>query len=145
VGTGDVGPALRPRVPATGAAAPAEATPAATVVDPDAEPLGNKRLHGRTLKTIVGPITIQRTAYGAPGQTIPIKDIYVERKWVGYYGGVMAYRRDNSADGDLSQLSPDYSVAWASSLSTVSRTTSRSTSVSAVPAPVFRTMWQALS
>jgi pimeloyl-ACP methyl ester carboxylesterase len=22
--------------------------------------------------------------YGAPGQTIPIKDIYVERKWVGY-------------------------------------------------------------
>jgi pimeloyl-ACP methyl ester carboxylesterase len=47
--------------------------------------------------------------YGAPGQTIPIKDIYVERKWVGYYGGVMAYRRDNSADGDLSELSPDYS------------------------------------
>jgi len=47
--------------------------------------------------------------YGAPGRTIPIKDIYVERKWVGYYGGVMAYRRDNSADGDLAQLSPDYS------------------------------------
>ena len=47
--------------------------------------------------------------YGAPGQTIPIKDIYVERKWVGYYGGVMAYRRDNSADSDLAQLSPDYS------------------------------------
>ncbi len=47
--------------------------------------------------------------YGAPGQTIPIRDIYVERKWVGYYGGVMAYRQDNSADGDLSQLSPDYS------------------------------------
>jgi proline iminopeptidase len=47
--------------------------------------------------------------YGFPGQTIPIKDIYVERKWVGYYGGVMAYRRDNSADSDLAQLSPDYS------------------------------------
>ena len=47
--------------------------------------------------------------YGSPGQTIPIKDIYVERKWVGYYGGVMAYRRDNSADSDLAQLSPDYS------------------------------------
>ena len=47
--------------------------------------------------------------YGAPGRTIPIKDIYVERKWVGYYGGVMAYRRDNSADSDLAQLSPDYS------------------------------------
>jgi proline iminopeptidase len=47
--------------------------------------------------------------YGAPGRTLPIKDIYVERKWVSYYGGVMAYRRDNSADGDLAQLSPDYS------------------------------------
>ncbi len=47
--------------------------------------------------------------YGSRGQTIPIKDIYVERKWVGYYGGVMAYRRDNSADSDLAQLSPDYS------------------------------------
>jgi proline iminopeptidase len=46
--------------------------------------------------------------YGAPGQTIPIKSILLERKWVGYYGGVMAYRHDNSADGDLAQLSPDY-------------------------------------
>ena len=36
-------------------------------------------------------------------------DTYVERKWVGYYGDVMAYRRDNSTDGDLAQLSPDYS------------------------------------
>jgi pimeloyl-ACP methyl ester carboxylesterase len=49
--------------------------------------------------------------YGAPGRTIPIKDIYVQRKWVGYYGGVMAYRRDNKADSDLSRLSPDYSDA----------------------------------
>jgi proline iminopeptidase len=47
--------------------------------------------------------------YAAPARIIPIKDIYVERKWVGYYGGVMAYRRDNSADSALAQLSPDYS------------------------------------
>ena len=47
--------------------------------------------------------------YGAPGRTIPIKDIYVERKWMGYYGGVMAYRRDNKTDSDLARLSPDYS------------------------------------
>lgn len=46
--------------------------------------------------------------YGASGHTIPIKDIYVERKWVGYYGGVMAYRRDNKADSALAWLSPDY-------------------------------------
>jgi len=46
--------------------------------------------------------------YGTAGQTIPIRDLLVERKWVGYYGGVMAYRRDNKADSDLAQLSPDY-------------------------------------
>jgi proline iminopeptidase len=47
--------------------------------------------------------------YAAPGRIVPIKDIYVERKWVGYYGGVMAYRRDNLADSGLAHLSPDYS------------------------------------
>ncbi len=47
--------------------------------------------------------------YGAPGRVIPINDIYVQRKWLGYYGGVMANRGDNSADADLAQLSPDYS------------------------------------
>jgi proline iminopeptidase len=47
--------------------------------------------------------------YGAPGQIISIKDIYIERKWVGYYGGAMAYRRDNKADSALAWLSPDYS------------------------------------
>jgi pimeloyl-ACP methyl ester carboxylesterase len=46
--------------------------------------------------------------YAAPGQPIPIKDLYVQRKLVGYYGGVMAYRADNSADSDLAQLSPAY-------------------------------------
>jgi pimeloyl-ACP methyl ester carboxylesterase len=46
--------------------------------------------------------------YSAPGRVIPIKDIYVQRKWVSYYGGVMAYQRDNSADSALAQLSPDY-------------------------------------
>jgi proline iminopeptidase len=46
--------------------------------------------------------------YAAPGRPVPIKDLYVQRKWVGCYGGVMAYRTDNSADGDLAQLSPDY-------------------------------------
>jgi proline iminopeptidase len=47
--------------------------------------------------------------YAIPGRILPIKDIYVERKWVGYYGGVMAYRRDNSTDSELAKLSPDYS------------------------------------
>jgi proline iminopeptidase len=46
--------------------------------------------------------------YAAHGQPVPIKDLYIQRKWVGYYGGVMAYRTNNSADSDLAQLSPDY-------------------------------------
>jgi proline iminopeptidase len=47
--------------------------------------------------------------YGERGRTIPIADIYVERKWVGYFGGLMAYRRDNEDDSALTELSPDYS------------------------------------
>ncbi len=47
--------------------------------------------------------------YAASGQIAPIKDLYVQRKWVGFYGGVMAYRRDNMAD--IARLSPDYSDA----------------------------------
>jgi proline iminopeptidase len=46
--------------------------------------------------------------YAAPGKTIPIKDLYVQRKWVGFFGGVMAYRRDNSSESALARLSPDY-------------------------------------
>jgi pimeloyl-ACP methyl ester carboxylesterase len=47
--------------------------------------------------------------YAAPGKIVPIKDLYTQRKWVGFYGGVMAYRKDNSADSALARLSPDYS------------------------------------
>jgi hypothetical protein len=63
-GRGDVGPALRLAV------APLPATAAAACPVPAAEPvlLTDKRCHRRTLKTIVGPITIERTAYGAAGQ-----------------------------------------------------------------------------
>lgn len=47
--------------------------------------------------------------YALPGKTIPIQDVYVQRKWVGFFGGTMAYRRDNAADSGLAELSPDYS------------------------------------
>jgi proline iminopeptidase len=49
--------------------------------------------------------------YFAPGHPNPLKDLYLERKWVSYFGGVMAYRRDNDADSDLIKLSPDYTAA----------------------------------
>jgi proline iminopeptidase len=47
--------------------------------------------------------------YPAPlGRPSPIQDTYVERKWMTYYGGAMAYRKTNHAESDLSYLSPDY-------------------------------------
>jgi proline iminopeptidase len=45
--------------------------------------------------------------YPPPGKRLSIDDIMTERKWVEYYGGTMAYRRDNAAEGDLAELSPD--------------------------------------
>jgi proline iminopeptidase len=46
--------------------------------------------------------------YAAPGKPLSVKDIYAERKWVEFYGGTMAYRKDNVAESDLARLSPDY-------------------------------------
>ena len=46
--------------------------------------------------------------YAASNKPIPLKDIYTERKWLDLYGGVMAHRQGNDAEGDLSKLSPDY-------------------------------------
>ena len=48
--------------------------------------------------------------YSAPGQRIPLKNIYTQRKWLDFYGGVMAYRRGNSAESNLANLSPDYTA-----------------------------------
>lgn len=69
-GSGAVGPALQRLDPGPAAAAdtPASAPPPAT--PPTAPlPLTHKRLHPRTLKTIVGPVRIERTGYGAAGQS----------------------------------------------------------------------------
>ncbi len=63
-GTGDVGPAVRRTAPPT----PANVTAIPSGAAPEPPLLMDKRCQGRTLKTIVGPITIQRTAYGAAGQ-----------------------------------------------------------------------------
>jgi proline iminopeptidase len=46
--------------------------------------------------------------YPASDRPTPIQNTYVERKWMTYYGGAMAYRRTNDAESDLSYLSPDY-------------------------------------
>jgi pimeloyl-ACP methyl ester carboxylesterase len=47
--------------------------------------------------------------YFAPGHPAPLKDIYTQRKWLDFYGGVMAHRSSNSPESDLAKLSPDYS------------------------------------
>jgi proline iminopeptidase len=46
--------------------------------------------------------------YAEPGKPLRIEDIYQQRKWVVYYGGTMAYRKDNAVDSALAQLSPEY-------------------------------------
>jgi pimeloyl-ACP methyl ester carboxylesterase len=46
--------------------------------------------------------------YATAGREVPIKDLYVQRKWVTFYGGAMAYRKDNTAETRLARLSPDY-------------------------------------
>jgi pimeloyl-ACP methyl ester carboxylesterase len=46
--------------------------------------------------------------YFAPGHPAPLKNIYTQRRWVDFYGGVMAHRRSNSSESDVALLSPDY-------------------------------------
>lgn len=49
--------------------------------------------------------------YSPPGRIIQLQDIYTQRRWVEFYGGTMAFRPGNKAEGDLADLSPDYSDA----------------------------------
>lgn len=49
--------------------------------------------------------------YFPPGHPSPLKDLYVQRRWLEYYGGSMAYRHGSDAESDLSRLSPDYTDA----------------------------------
>jgi pimeloyl-ACP methyl ester carboxylesterase len=46
--------------------------------------------------------------YFAPGQSAPLKNIYTQRRWLDFYGGVMAHRQSNSGESDVAVLSPDY-------------------------------------
>lgn len=47
--------------------------------------------------------------YYVPGKPSPLKAVFLQRKWVDYFGGGMAYRQNANADSDLVKLSPDYS------------------------------------
>jgi pimeloyl-ACP methyl ester carboxylesterase len=47
--------------------------------------------------------------YGEKGKPIPLKNLYVQRKWVDMFGGVMAYRGGHQVETKIANLSPDYS------------------------------------
>jgi proline iminopeptidase len=47
--------------------------------------------------------------YFPPGQGASLTNIYTQRKWLDFYGGVMAHRNGNSPESNLAGLSPDYS------------------------------------
>src|SRR6185312_11663680 len=49
--------------------------------------------------------------YFPPGHPSPLTDLYVQRRWLEYFGGSMAYRHGSDAESDLSELSPDYTDA----------------------------------
>jgi len=46
--------------------------------------------------------------YAEAGKPVTIEQLYVQRKWLTYYGGAMAYRKDTQTESALSKLSPDY-------------------------------------
>jgi len=69
----------------------------------------NAAHRGRNVKAIQDLESI--APYSPPGKLVPLKDIYTQRRWVEFYGGTMAYRHGNQAEGDLADLSPDYTDA----------------------------------
>lgn len=49
--------------------------------------------------------------YAKPGQPIPLEDLYVQRKWLGFYGGAIRGRTGYDADAAAVALAPEYSDA----------------------------------
>lgn len=49
--------------------------------------------------------------YAAPGRAVPIRDLYTQRKWLGRYGGAVAYRAGFAAEIAAVSLAPEYTDA----------------------------------
>lgn len=47
--------------------------------------------------------------YAVKGKPVSLKNLPVERKWLGAFGGVMAYRKGHDVEVKAAGLSPDYS------------------------------------
>jgi pimeloyl-ACP methyl ester carboxylesterase len=49
--------------------------------------------------------------YAQPGKPVALKDLYQQRKWLGYYGGAVAGRKGFDAEAGATALSPEYTDA----------------------------------
>lgn len=49
--------------------------------------------------------------YAAPGRPVALKDLYLQRKWLGHYGGAVHGRRNFDHEGAAARLAPEYSDA----------------------------------
>lgn len=49
--------------------------------------------------------------YAAPGRSVVLRDVYVQRKWLGYYGGAVHGRRNFDHEGAAAHLAPEYTDA----------------------------------
>jgi proline iminopeptidase len=67
-----------------------------------AERAGNKQAM-RELKSIA--------PYAQPGRPIVLKDLYLQRKWLGEYGGAVSRRTSFAAESAAIKLSPEYTDA----------------------------------
>jgi pimeloyl-ACP methyl ester carboxylesterase len=49
--------------------------------------------------------------YAVDGKPLPLKDLYLQRKWLDYYGGAIAWKRDFKVESAAVRLSPEYTDA----------------------------------
>jgi len=49
--------------------------------------------------------------YAAPGKAPTLENIMLQRKWLDYYGGAVAWRRDFAAESGALRLAPEYTDA----------------------------------
>lgn len=49
--------------------------------------------------------------YAEPGRPIELEDLYLQRKWMGFYGGAVRGRKDFEAEAAAVALAPEYSDA----------------------------------
>lgn len=49
--------------------------------------------------------------YAEPGKPVPLKDLYVQRRWLGFFGGAVHGRSDSNAESEAMTLAPEYTDA----------------------------------